>query len=106
MKLEIMYATFCEATVYETNGDSWSYNYQFKTLKDAIKWAQFQIEARPISFEIKRIYISSCDTGEILAMCTPDDVDEDSSDESYWDDWDYNEDMGFDPYMGCYSDDC
>ena len=21
-------------------------------------------------------------------------------------DWDYNEDMGFDPYMGCYTDDC
>ena len=21
-------------------------------------------------------------------------------------DWGYNEDMGFDPYMGCYSDDC
>lgn len=23
-----------------------------------------------------------------------------------WDDWDYNEDMGFDPYIGCYTDDC
>ena len=21
-------------------------------------------------------------------------------------DWDYNEDMGFDPYLGCYTDDC
>jgi hypothetical protein len=21
-------------------------------------------------------------------------------------DWDYNEDMGYDPYMGCYTDDC
>ena len=21
-------------------------------------------------------------------------------------DWGYNEDMGFDPYMGCYTDDC
>ena len=23
-----------------------------------------------------------------------------------WTDWGYNEDMGFDPYMGCYTDDC
>lgn len=23
-----------------------------------------------------------------------------------WDDWGYNEDMGYDPYMGCYTDDC
>lgn len=21
-----------------------------------------------------------------------------------WDDWDYNENCGFDPYMGCYTD--
>lgn len=31
-------------------------------------------------------------------------LEDDDSDEG--DDWDYNEDMGFDPYMGCYSDDC
>lgn len=26
--------------------------------------------------------------------------------EAYDDDWDYNEDMGFDPYEGCYTFDC
>ena len=31
-------------------------------------------------------------------------LEDDDPDEC--DDWDYNEDMGFDPYMGCYSDDC
>ena len=29
--------------------------------------------------------------------------DDDEEDEP---DWDYNEDMGFDPYLGCYTDDC
>ena len=28
--------------------------------------------------------------------------DEDSGSE----DWGYNEDMGFDPYLGCYTDEC
>ena len=34
----------------------------------------------------------------------PYDVAADLEDE--WKDWNYNEDMGFDPYMGCYTDDC
>ena len=105
MNVEIMYATKCEATIYETNGDSWSFGSQFKTLKEALGWAEFQIDARPISFEIARIYITDCETGEILASCSPDDVSPLDDDEDYGD-WDYNEDMGFDPYMGCYSEDC
>ena len=103
MNVEIMYATKCKATVYETNGDSWSFDSQFTTLKEALEWAQFQIEVRPISFEIARIYIVDSETGQILASCSPDDVD---PDENNYEDWGYNEDMGFDPYMGCYSDDC
>ena len=35
------------------------------------------------------------------AECVP----EKSSDDNCGD-WDYNEDMGYDPYMGCYTDDC
>lgn len=29
-----------------------------------------------------------------------------AAEEMGWDDWGYNEDMGYDPYMGCYTDDC
>lgn len=106
MKTTIEYATFCEATVYEKNGDSWSYNYTFKTLKDALDWADFQIEARPISFEIEKIYITDEETGELLASCTPDDESEEIDNPNYDPDWGYNEDMGFDPYLGCCTDDC
>lgn len=31
--------------------------------------------------------------------------DEDYPEDDYYEDWD-NLEMGFDPYMGCYSDDC
>jgi hypothetical protein len=44
------------------------------------------------------VSIIDMDTGEVV-WCHTDDTTDDS-------DWNYNEDMGFDPYMGCYSDDC
>lgn len=46
--------------------------------------------------------ICDFDTGEIVATFKSDDYDEDEPDP----DWGYNEDMGYDPYMGCYTDDC
>ena len=54
--------------------------------------------------DIVSSYIYSAETGEIVATITRED-DEDENDPE-WDDWGYNEDMGFDPYMGCYTDDC
>jgi hypothetical protein len=44
------------------------------------------------------IRVLNMETGEVIF----DWDDEHSS----WDDWGYNEDMGFDPYLGCYTDDC
>ena len=37
---------------------------------------------------------------------TGDDVEFTFYEPEYDCDWDYNEDMGYDPYMGCYTDDC
>ena len=34
-----------------------------------------------------------------------DEVEDDYPEDDYYEDWD-NLEMGFDPYMGCYSDDC
>lgn len=31
---------------------------------------------------------------------------EEEEEEDFDEDWGYNEDMGFDPYLGCYTDDC
>lgn len=43
------------------------------------------------------VVVVDMDTGEIVAEAAEPDDDSD---------WGYNEDMGFDPYMGCYTDDC
>ena len=42
--------------------------------------------------------ICDFDTGEVVAT-----IEHEQEPDN---DWDYNEDMGFDPYMGCYTDDC
>ena len=43
------------------------------------------------------VIVLDMDTGEVVAEAAEDEPDPD---------WGYNEDMGFDPYMGCYTDDC
>ena len=50
------------------------------------------------------VHAINSDTGELIAECVPD--SKVSNENDYDLDWGYNEDMGFDPYMGCYTDDC
>ena len=45
------------------------------------------------------IYVVDMDTGEIVASVSESDYPDCACDY-------YNEDMGFDPYLGCYTDDC
>ena len=40
----------------------------------------------------------------LKAFTADDDVKRRDPDD--WDDWDFNEDCGYDPYLGCYNDDC
>lgn len=108
MKTEILYSTNCAITIYfkkDCDLASAEFREQFKTLKSAIEMAGFIFSAiYPETTE--RVVIWDSNTGEILAECTPDcdsgpiEVPEDPLD------WNYNEDMGFDPYLGCYTDDC
>lgn len=50
--------------------------------------------------DVEYVHVINSETGELIAECVPENEDDCDPD------WDYNEDMGFDPYMGCYSDDC
>ncbi len=43
------------------------------------------------------VLVFKVDTGEVVTETTESD---------YGPDWGYNEDMGYDPYLGCYTDDC
>ena len=54
-------------------------------------------------YSVESIQVVDTNTGELLADCTP---DNDQSFEKDYDDWGYNEDMGYDPYLGCCTDDC
>lgn len=74
MKTTIEYATKCCVRIYETNGYTWLFEDNFRNLQDAIDWAEFQIDVNPHNFEIKVIYISDSETGELLATCEPDSV--------------------------------
>jgi len=46
------------------------------------------------------VHIINTNTGELIAECKPDSPIKDDND------WDYNEDEGFDPYEGGYTYDC
>ena len=43
---------------------------------------------------------------EMFGSVSDEEIDEYEPEDDYDYDWGYNEDMGFDPYLGCYTDDC
>ena len=73
----------------------------FGSLDDALAFAEEEIDVRqPATFAS----IWDSNTGEVYATCAADDTpDEDDFDDL---DWTYNEDEGFDPYLGEYTWDC
>lgn len=108
MKTEIMYATECAINVHFNHDSEFAFatwREHFKTLAEAIFYAESIFDTQG---DAERIIIWDTNTGEILAECTPDPNYEESNfeNENYDSDWGYNEDMGYDPYMGCYTDDC
>ena len=108
MKTEITYSTPCTLTIYfcETcDLASADYREQFKTLKDAINAAE-SIFDKLYYATAERIVIWDSNTGEILAECEPDPEAGPTAIPDDFYDWGYNEDEGYDPYMGCYTDDC
>ena len=54
--------------------------------------------------DVDWVHVINSYTGELIAECVPD--PKNSNKDDYDPDWDYNEDMGFDPYEGGYTYDC
>lgn len=110
MKTEIMYATTCKLTLYFSDSDfaSAEWRDEYKSLKDAMEMAKDIIDSRFYD-SVSEIIIWDTNTGEILAQCSPD-SNKEENDESPYDEWDdgdrWDLECGFDPYMGCYTDDC
>jgi len=84
------------------------------TLQDAVDYAEslFNDETCIHAHAIEKIMICDRHTGEICAECEPSpfcvgaEEYQEASLDSFDEDWDYNEDEGFDPYLRCYTDDC
>lgn len=94
----------CSITVADINGNHWEWNNLLRMPFDKALLVAEDIFAGQFVFnpqDIECLYIIDTDTGELLATCEPDEEQQDN-----YDDWDYDEDCGFDPYLGCYTDDC
>lgn len=91
------------ATVSITFSDdchSWEAPFDFHSINDALAYVENEIDVR---LQATSASIWDTKTGELYITCSAENPEEEEDDFS---DWDYNEDMGFDPYMGCYTDDC
>lgn len=111
MKIHIEnYATSFGITFH--SGDSEYDVENFGSLDDALAYAQEEIEVRQ---QATFASIWDANTGELYVTCWWEDEDvseEDYNpeniewDDHYYEDWGYNEDEGFDPYLGEYTWDC
>ena len=91
---------------FNGDNDSWDCPFEFSNINDALAYCEEEIDLRQ-----QALYASiySLENGNILAHCSWDDPNEEDDPIEYEEpdcDWGYNEDMGYDPYLGCYTDDC
>lgn len=102
MKTTLHYSTFMTVCVHAC-GMTATVDFDCKPLEDVLDFVQhiFNDDTFFHGESIESVHVIDSKTGELIAECVP----EESVDDDYGD-WDYNEDMGFDPYMGCYTDDC
>ena len=75
----------------------------FGSLDAALAYAEEEIDVRQ---QATFASIWDAHTGELYVTCWWDDESISEEDYGAWDDWGYNEDEGFDPYMGEYTWDC
>jgi len=105
MKIHIENYDTSFGITFHSGDNGYEYDVEnFGSLDDALAYAQEEIEVRQ---QATFASIWNANTGELAATCwwqEGDDVIEEDYDA--WDDWGYNEDEGFDPYMGEYTWDC
>jgi len=105
MKLTLTYSASFELIIIPIYDENFTYEMKSCTLQDAVEYAEmiFNDETPLRGDAISKVMICDTETSEICAECEHDHVEEASLPDE---DWGYNEDMGFDPYLGCYTDDC
>ena len=109
MKMTLTYGSAFEIRIATVTNEVFTNEFGSGTLNDAVEYVNDIFEdATPIRAEfVKQILVIDAHTGEILAECYPDPecgpTEADFENENYDPDWGYNEDTGFDPYLGCYT---
>lgn len=88
---------------------TWDCPHLYTTIDDAVDAVRIMLDTER---EADGAHIMDSNTGEIYVTCY---ADEEESEESNYEDWcsDYwddgcpiNDEVGFNPYMGCYDYDC
>lgn len=105
MTATLMINAKCSMTLWNDE-KTWEAPYDFASINDALSYAEEQID---VTQQALGATIYETDTGIVLAHCAWDDGST-PEDLGYMDepdlDWGYNEDEGFDPYLGEYTWDC
>ena len=110
MKINLTYGSSYDIKITTKTGEVFRYEIRNSPLQVAVDFVELVFDDGTAirATLVTQILICDATTGEILAECAPDpDYEEsDFENENYNPDLGCNEDMGFDPYMGCYTDDC
>ena len=118
MKVIMYNEVKCGVRLRNVDGNEYEPNIEFSNLTSALEYCEEAIDGEG---EVTFAEIFDVNTGDFLATCysNSEDIAEEGYgpqdiewDDHYWDDgcpvedWGYNEDEGFDPYMGEYTWDC
>lgn len=109
MKMTLTYGSDFDIRVSTVTNEVFTNEFGSGTLNDAIEYVNSIFEDVTLirAKFVKQILVIDANTGEILAECFPDPecgpTEADFENENYDPDWGYNEDVGFDPYLGCYT---
>ena len=103
MKIRYESGQICQVRVVDILDSHWTIGKDLM-IDNALECAKDIIEGRYIfrPSQVKRVLIIDEETGAPLITCMPDDpkpIEEDFCDNC-------DDDCGFDPYLGCYTDDC
>ena len=102
MKTTLYYSTFVTLSV-SALGMTATVDMGCKPLNEVLDFIEhiFNDDTMFCGKYVQKVVATDTKTGELIAECVPEKAFEDA-----YDDWAYNEDMGYDPYLGCYTDDC
>ncbi len=105
MKVVLSNPYRCSVTLCNENDGLYDAPTTFEDINAALAYCEEEIDVHQQAISA---VIWDTETGEIYATCGCDEDDIAEEDYPTWDPWedDWDREMGFDPYEGCYTYDC